>query len=455
MFPPANGPIFARMLTRILLAAALSALAALPARAGLWNPTHFTLDNGLEVVVIEDHRAPVISHMIWYRVGSADEPPLKSGIAHFLEHLLFKGTEKLAPGEFSKIVAENGGEDNAFTSFDYTAYFQNVARDKLDLVMGMEADRMVNLRLDAREVATERKVVLEERDSRTDNNPSAILGEAVSAAQFMAHPYGRPIIGWEHEIEALDLQDALDFYRRHYAPNNAILIVAGDVDPQAVLALARKHFGPIPRGPEIERRRIQEPPQLAERRVTYRDARVRQPSLQRTYLAPSRVRGESRHAVPLQFLDQILGGGSLSRLYQDLVVKRKLAAQAGSYYSSLRLDHTAFLVYANPNPGVDLDALETAMDETLTALLRDGVNEEEVERARSILLAEAIYARDSLQTGARIIGMALTSGLTLDMVESWPDAVRAVDVDAVNAAARHVLELRRSVTGRLLPEKGA
>lgn len=441
------------MLTRTLLAAALLVAATVPVRAGLWNPARFVLDNGMEVVVIEDHRAPVVAHMVWYRVGSADEPPLKSGIAHFLEHLLFKGTDRMAPGDFSRIVARNGGQDNAFTSFDHTAYFQNVARDKLDLVMGMEADRMVNLRLGEKDVETERKVVLEERDSRTDNNPSAILGEAVSAAQFMAHPYGRPIIGWEHEIVALGLEDALDFYRRYYAPNNAILIVAGDVTPEEVLGLARKHFGPLPRGPEIRRQRIQEPPQLAERRVIYRDARVRQPSLQRTYLAPSAVAGETRHAVPLQFLDQILGGGGTSRLYRDLVVERGLAAQAGSYYSSLRLDQTAFLIYANPSPGVDLETLEEAMDETLATLLRDGVTEAEVERARAGLLADAIYARDNLQTGPRVIGSALTAGVSLERVESWPDAVRAVSVADVEAAARHVLERRRSVTGLLLPEE--
>ena len=222
-----------------LVGALLVAGAPAPAGAGLFNPISFTLENGLEVVVIEDHRAPVVTHMVWYRVGAADEEPGKSGLAHFLEHLMFKGTDEVAAGEFSRLIARNGGRDNAFTSQDYTGYYQSMARDKLELVMRLEADRMVNLKLDEKDVQTEREVVLEERRQRTDNEPGAQLGEAASAAQYLAHPYGIPVIGWEHEIRGLTRAAALAFYQRYYAPNNAILIVAGDVSADAVRRLGR------------------------------------------------------------------------------------------------------------------------------------------------------------------------------------------------------------------------
>ena len=248
-------------------------LLALP--AGAATVSSFTLDNGMQVVVIEDHRAPVVVHMVWYRVGAADEVAGRSGIAHFLEHLMFQGTDDLAPGEFSSVVEAQGGNDNAFTSWDYTAYFQRVAADRLELMMVMEADRMRDLQLTEGDVATERQVIIEERNQRTDSNPGALMGEQMNAAQFMNHPYGRPVIGWRHEMEALGLQDALDYYQANYAPNNAILVVAGDVLPADVLEMARRHYGPLAVSDKITPRlRPSEPPQLAERRITFADARV-------------------------------------------------------------------------------------------------------------------------------------------------------------------------------------
>ncbi|MDP6346689.1 MAG: pitrilysin family protein [Alphaproteobacteria bacterium] len=436
----------------LALLAFATAVAGEAMSAGLFHPKVGSLANGLRIVVIEDHRAPVVTHMVWYRVGAADEPPGKSGIAHFLEHLMFKGTTKVGSGGFSKIVARNGGRDNAFTSHDYTGYYQNVARDKLDLVMSLEADRMVNLRLDPEDVETEREVILEERRSRTDNKPSAQLSEAMHATQFMAHPYGIPVIGWQHEIEALSREDALAFYRTYYAPNNAILIVAGDVTAEQVMALAETHYGGIPRADTPARRRPQEPPQLAARRVELRDARVNQADLRRSYLAPSRSAGETRHAVPLSLFAEMLGGGTTSRLYQELVVKRKLAASAGAYYSATNLDRRTFSLYVTPSPGVTVTAAEQAMDEVLAAVLRDGFEAAELARSRTGMLAAAIYARDSLFTSPRIFGDALTSGLTVEQVEGWPDEVRAVTMEQVMAAGRAVLDPRRSVTGLLLPE---
>ncbi len=442
-----------RRLPRPLGAAALLLSASVTAaEADLFNPHVFALDNGLRVVVIEDHRAPVVSHMVWYKVGAADEPPGKSGIAHFLEHLMFKGTATIGPGEFSKQVARIGGQDNAFTAQDYTGYFQNVAADRLETVMALEADRMVNLRLTDDDVRTERLVILEERRSRTDNDPGAQLAEAARAAQYKAHPYGIPIIGWEHEMRRLSREDALDFYRRHYAPNNAILIVAGDVTPGRVRELAEKHYGVIPARAVAPRDRPQEPPQLAARRVTMADARVRQPSLRRTYLAPSRASADNRHAVPLQVFAEILGGGTTSRLYRDLVVEQGVASAAGAFYRGVSLDATTFYLYATPVPGGDVAAVEAALDKTLERALATPVTAAELERAKNVLLAAAVYARDNLRSGPRIFGAALTSGLTVDQVEAWPDLVEAVTVEDVMAAAAHVLDIRRSVTSILLPK---
>lgn len=450
-----RSPMRSRLLPK-LMAAALVALifgtVPVPARAGLFNPETFTLANGMKVVVIPDRRAPVVIHMVWYKVGAADEPVGKSGIAHLLEHLMFKGTDKVPAGEFSKIVARNGGRDNAFTSFDYTGYFQAVATDRLELVMKLEADRMSGLVLAPDEVERELQVVLEERRARTDNEPRALLSEQVAAVQYLAHPYGIPVIGWEHELRRLTRADALDFYRTYYAPNNAVLVVAGDITAAELRPLAEKYYGTIPSRPVPPRVRPQEPPQIAARRVEMKDARVRQPSWTRSYLAPSRTAGERQYAVPLAVLSDILGGGSTSRLYRTLVIDEKVAAGAGAHYGGVSLDLTRFYLFATPRPGGSVAEVEAATDRVIDAILRDGVTQKELDRAKTGLLAGAIYARDSLRTAARTFGAALTSGLTIDEIEAWPDLVAAVTVEDVNAAARYVFDLRRSVTGVLLPQ---
>jgi zinc protease len=441
-------------LTAPLLAAPLVALAFTASAEP--RVTTFTLENGMEGVVIEDNRAPVVTHMVWYRVGAADEPPGKSGIAHYLEHLMFKGTDEIPEGAFSKIVAENGGQDNAFTSRDFTAYFQQIAADRLDTVMAMEADRMVDLVLSDDAAVTERDVILEERSQRTDNNPGALFSEQMSAALYMNHPYGTPIIGWRAEMEGLSRADALAFYERYYAPDNAILVVAGDVAPEDVEALAEKHFGPLEASGRPRDPRPQEPPQLAPRRLVMEDARVRQPYVLRQYLAPVRRSGDQTDAAALAMLSEVLGGsGVTSRLGKALQVEQGMAISAGAYYSASSMDPSAFGVYAVPAAGVALDDLEAAMDAVIATLASDGPTADELARARAAVRASEIYAQDSQMGLARTYGAALSVGLTIEDVQSWPDVLSAVTAEDVKRAA-DLLRIERSVTGWLTaPEADA
>ncbi len=420
-----------------------------------WAPDTFTLDNGMQVVVIPDHRVPVVTHMVWYKVGAADEPPMKSGIAHFLEHLMFKGTNKIPPGEMSKIVARNGGQDNAFTNHDYTAYFQRVALDRLPVVMELEADRMTGLVLSDEVVYPERDVVLEERSSRTDNNPENILSEQMSAALFKTHAYGTPVIGWAHEIRSLTTKDALDFYRQYYAPNNAILIVAGDITAGQLRPLAEQFYGSIPPVELPQRARAKEPPGAAPIHIDYRDARVEQASFRRSYLAPSYSTAEQGMAEAIDVLVQLLGVGSTSRFYRALVVSQALAASAGSWYSGDGLDYGRVGLYASPRAGQTLAQIETAMDEVIADVLRNGVTQEEVTRAKSNLIADAIYARDNQQSLAQAYGSGLTTGESVEDVTTFPDRVEEVTIKEVNAAAQLVFDQPGSVTGYLLPENGS
>jgi zinc protease len=429
-----------------------SLLATLLAPAALAETvTDFTLPNGLQVVVIEDRRAPVVTQMLFYKVGAADEAPGKSGLAHYLEHLMFKGTDTVGPGEFSATVEAQGGDDNAFTTADATAYFQRVAADRLDLVMRMEADRMRNLRLTAEDAATELQVILEERSQRTDSDPGALFSEQTQAAQYMNHPYGIPIIGWRHEMEGLTHDDALAFYRTFYAPNNAVLVVAGDVDPAEVRALAERHYGPIPPTPGLApRSRPAEPPQLAERRLAMQDARVAQPYLIRTYLAPARDPGDQARAAALVYLSELLGGsGTTSVLARALQFDSRVAVYAGAFYDSTAMDPGTFGLYAAPVQGVTLAEVEAAMDAAVARFLAEGVDPAAFERVKFQLRAQDIYARDDVDGLARRYGDALTAGLTLDDIRAWPDVLQAVTPQDVMAAARAVLDRRQSVTGWL------
>lgn len=438
------------MLGRLGAGAALALTLALPAAAD--EPvTTFTLDNGLNVVVIEDHRAPVVVQMIWYRVGAADEPAGHSGIAHFLEHLMFKGTEKIAPNAFSGIVEAQGGDDNAFTSWDYTAYFQRIAADRLDLVMEMEADRMRNLRLTEEDVLTERQVILEERAQRTDSDPGSLLMEQMRAAQFLNTPYGIPVIGWRHEMEALSREDALSYYKRFYAPNNATLVIAGDVTPEAVKVLAEKYYGPLkPSEGIVPRIRPQEPPQLAERRLVLEDERVSEPYLFRSYLAPERDPGNQREAAALTVLAELLGGnGQTSVLARALQFDTQTAVYSSAFYDGTSIDDATFGLVVMPAQGVSLTDAEAALGKVLADFLKTGPDPAALERIRTQVRAGEIYARDDVESLANRYGQELSVGLTMTDIDTWDEALSAVTAEDVIAVAHKVLDRKNAVTGWL------
>jgi len=428
-------------------------LAAFPAFAE--DVTTYTLDNGMEVVVIEDDRAPVVVHMVWYRVGSADEPEGVSGVAHFLEHLMFKGTETLEPGEFSATVAANGGSDNAFTSYDYTGYFQRVAADRLELMMQMESERMNNLRLTPEDIVTERQVILEERNQRIENNPNALAQEQFAAALYQNHRYGVPIIGWKHEMEELDMDDVMAFYDLYYSPNNAILVVAGDVVPEDVLALAEEYYGVIPAEAQLpERTRPQEPPHRAERRLTYVDPRVSQPFLIRNYLAPERDSGAQQEAAALVYLAELLGGSPFtSALGQALQFDTQTAIWTNASYRASSLDETVFSFAVVPSEDVSLAEAEAAMDQVIADFLEADIDPERMESIRTQLRASEVYALDNTQGLARRYGVALSQGLTVEDVQAWPDILQSVTAEDIKAVAEKVLDRRQSVTGWVAPSQ--
>ena len=427
-----------------------------PAPAAAPGVTHSKLDNGMEIVVIPDPRTPVVTHMVWYKNGSADDPLGKSGIAHFLEHLMFKGTKEHPQGAFSNLVAELGGQENAFTGYDYTAYFQRIGKEHLETLMRFEADRMTNLVLSDEVVGPEREVVLEERRMRVDNDPGAQLDETLQATLFAHHPYGTPIIGWNHEIEELSREDALAYYTRFYTPENAILIVAGDVDAGDVEALAAQTYGKIPaRAQAPSRRRPQEPPPRAVRMVTLADEKVEQPSHERIFVVPSYTTAAPGEAEALDVLAHMLGGGPASVLYETLVDEEKLAVSVGAYYMGSALDDTRFYIFATPAEGVELKDLDIALDRVLAKFIETKISEEDLRRAKTRMIADAVYARDSQVSLARWYGEALATGLAVKDVADWPDRIEAVTGAAITEAARKWLDKKRSVTGFLLPKETA
>ena len=431
----------------LLLAGPQQLSAAAPA-------VEFWLENGMQVVVIEDHRSPAVTHMVLYRVGAADEPPGKSGIAHFVEHMMFRGTENYGPGEIDRIVESVGGVQNAFTTPDNTGYYQRVAAEHLETVMELESDRMDGLLVTAEDVATERNVVLEERNERTDNNPDAQFAEQRRAALYLNHPYGIPTIGWRHEIEALGLDDVLEFYRRYYAPNNAILVVAGDAEPEEVLRLARKHYGTHEASAEeFSRVRRQEPPHRSARRMSMSDPRVAQPYLVRSYLAPERDPGDQEAAAALTILAEMLGGGGINSIFsQELELQAEKAIYTSASYGGGSIDDASFVLFALPKDGVSLEELEAEMDRVIADFLKNEVDDEHLARIKAQLRAAWIYGLDDVQGLGFEYGKALANGLSIKDVEEWPAVLAAVTADDIIEAATAVFNLDNSVTGWMMPE---
>jgi len=446
------------VITLLCLTFSYSALAA----DKVFNASETTLENGLRVVVVQNNRVPVVTHMVWYKVGAADEPAGHSGIAHFLEHLLFKGSdviggEPLEPGEMSRRVRELGGRDNAFTSQDYTAYFQSVPSSALEEVMRMEAGRMRGANPPLDEVESENKVILEERRQRTDNDPRGRFGEQMQAAAFVNHPYGTPVIGWYHEMEQLDWDTAKAFYDRWYAPNNAILIVSGDVQPVDVFALAQEIYGQIPRNDDVPKRvRTRSPVMNSATRVTLEHEAIQEPVFQTLYRVPSFNQNKSA-ALAMQVLREIMAAGQASRLYQSLVVNQKLASSVGLSFQGNAVDDGRVWIYGSPRPGIEIADLEAAINSELRLLIKGGVAEDELRDAKTRMQDAAIYARDSLQGPAMAIGYALATGSNLDDVETWPAQIEKVSAEAVQEVARIFLNLDAPrdippVSGVLLPK---
>lgn len=426
-----------------------------PAFAQTFGAQEATLANGMQIVVIPNHRAPVVTHMVWYKVGAADETPGLSGMAHYLEHLLFKGTQKMAPGEFSKIVKTLGGNDNAFTSQDYTAYFESIAVENLPRVMEMEADRMMNANPPPEHFKSEKAVVLEERRQRTDNDPRAKFYEQLNSILFINHPYGTPVIGWMNEIEKYEWADVQKFYQKHYAPNNAILVVSGDITMEELKPMAEKYYGPLSAKEIPARKRPELAPAPAQTRLSLSDASIHQPVFQRLYAAPSETMNRE-DSLALQVLSEIMDGGPTTRLYKSLVVDEKIATAVSFNYTSTALDYGNISVGALPADGISTDALEAMIDAQIKSLIENGVTEAEVKDAIQRLQDAAIFARDSVMGPAMIFGSALTTGSSVANVENWSADIAKVTAERVKTVAVEYLNpampwIRPPVSGHLLP----
>ncbi len=430
-----------------ILAVVLWTLLPVRAEASAFNAETFTLNNGLQVVVIPNHRAPVVTQMIWYKFGGADERPGKSGIAHFLEHLMFKGTPRVPDGQFSITVKKLGGNDNAFTTHDYTAFYQNIAKEHLPRVMEMEADRMKNLELREDQVGSEREVIIEERHQRIDNQPEARFQEQLMSALFVNHPYGTPVIGWLHEMKTLTRADAMEEYTRWYAPNNAVLVVSGDVTAEELKPLAEKYYGVLPASVLSKRERPLPAPITADHRLTMSDPRVGLPVVTKIYRAP-------RGSDALEMLAEVFGGSSTARLYKDLVVDQKIAVAAGADYDPVSLNDTTLSLFATPAPGVSVEKLEAALQAEVQKLLKDGVTATELQGAKNRKKASLTYALDGLQGPAMLFGRAIASGFDVNYVETLAERAQKLQPDDINkAAAAQFAADNIPVTGILLPQE--
>lgn len=440
------------MTTRNAVFALIPALMALPAAAQAeMGVSEFTLDNGMQVLVRQDHRAPVVVSQVWYRVGSSYEGRGQTGISHLFEHMMFKGTEQYPEGEFSDIIAREGGRLNAFTGRDFTAYFEILAADRLPIALELEADRMANLQLSAEDLATEREVVLEERRLRTDDRPEGRFGERYSAVAYPGTGYAHPIIGWADDVAGTQVDDLQNWYEQWYTPANATLVVAGDVEPQAVYELAQNYFGEIEgaAAPEVHDPEVLSPP--GERRLIYRDEQTRVPQLRMGYEVPSFATADSaRDPYALLLLATVLDGGDGARLAEELVRGSQVAAAAGAGYNPMTRLDGEFSLYGVPGDG-DVEAVEAALREQIKRVQENPVSEEELERARSQLLADHLFELDSVFYQAMQLGMLETTGAGWETLAAFEENIRALTAADLQAAAQRYLRADHLTVGIMLP----
>jgi zinc protease len=432
---------------------AIVAFYGLTAQAAAPTIESFTLKNGLEVVVIENHRVPAVSHMIWYRIGGADDPLGKSGLAHFHEHVMFKGTKQFPAGEFESIVSRLGGQQNAFTSYDMTAYYINIGKEHLGKAMELEADRMRGLTPIPAEVLKEREVIIEERRLRIDNVPDALLSEQMNAALFVHHPYGTPLIGWKHEMAGLTLADVQAFHTKYYHPNNAVLVLSGDITVAEAKPLVEKYYGGLKRADIPKRTWVEEPKPSSAKRISMTHPLVNAPLWVRDYEAASLLHGDAKQVIPLMLFAEYLGGGETSVFYRELVMKQKLATSIAASYDGFARGPETFSISAIPAEGVAPETLEKAIDATLKTALETVPAPEDFARAKTLFKADSIYAREGLQGMANIVGQLRMLGLPATWFETWDAQVDAATPEQSLAAAKATLIETQSITGLLLPEK--
>lgn len=410
-----------------------------PVLAQVFHPQTAMLSNGMQVVVLPQQRTPAIMHMVWYKVGSADDPFGKSGLAHFLEHLMFKGTAQNPEGAYSSTVARLGGENNAFTSYDFTAYYAKVGVEHLKTIMALEADRMANLGFNTHEVKTENSVIIKERGQRVDDDIMGRFAEQVQAAQFLPHPYGRPVIGWPDEMSGFTLADAQNFYRTWYAPNNAILVISGDTTLKQVLPLAQKTFGKIAAKKIPARTWAALPPKLGNINLQLKHQDVQQAVWQQHYIVPSATPQTILQSDALMVLADILGNGRTGLLNQVLVKQLKLASSAEAYYGATSLGPAGFSVVVVPQQGISQQHIEQAVAKILHTQLLPHITKESVAKSTTRLDLAAVFARDSLAGPAMQVGQALAQGLDLKTIEAWPARMKNVAVKDVQQAAKLLL----------------
>lgn len=397
------------------------------------------LENGLKVLVKPDARAPVVTVQVWYRVGSADEHDGITGISHMLEHMMFKGTETLAPGEYSRIIAANGGQENAFTSRDYTAYYQNLASDRLEIAFKLEAERMRHLKLDPDEFSRELEVVREERRMRTEDDPQSLTYERFNAAAFEVSPYRHPVIGWASDIEQYRVEDVRDWYRQWYAPNNATLVVAGDVEPEAVFALAEQHFGPLQAESIADPKTRPEPEQRGEKHLSVK-APAQEPWLIMGYKTPVLLTAETEwEPYALEMLSAVLDGGSSARFSRELVRGRQIAASLDASYSAFSRHAQLFSIDGVPARGQSIDALQSAVHQQLEQVREELVAPEELERIRTQLIADKVYEQDSLFYQAMLLGILESVGLGWELADTYVERIGAVTPEQIREVARKYL----------------